>query len=716
MEILEKLDPEQRAAATAGRGRVRVRAGAGTGKTTTLTARIVHLLGERAVDPRELLVVTFTNKAAQEIRDRVTEALESSGVDDGAARRIPIATFHSHSARLLRRHAELARLRDGNFTIADESDTKKLVVEALMDVQALERIDEVTPPGESQKEIDEFRKEYFRENSKRFQDLAGEAHTQIMRWKENGLTIEDVQCSARPRRSTFEEVLAEAYHHYQDALEDRNMADFADLISKVVRLLAENEQIRQRESRRVRHLLIDEFQDVNPEQARWAELLSSVHGNLFVVGDIDQSIYGFRGSTPQVMEQMAGGLTHDFVLRRNRRCTEQILGPANLLVNSNPRDDEKELSSGRDGAPVKLLKGENEYAEAAIIAKQIRGLLDEGVEPSEIACLVRTSRVALALERAFLMKSIPFIKLGGVALTEREEVKDALAYLRLALNDRDDLAFMRIANRPVRGLGPVAVEHIRAIARAERVSMADACFLAAGSRGVRLRADARENLGRLGSLLVLLRETAEENDVASVLHEALYSSQYRDWVAGRGGENVSERLRNLKVMMTLSRSFKRLEDFVDALSLASEDEVEELENRVRISTMHSAKGLEFDYVFCPAFEEGIMPHRRALSDAERRGPGDLDDPWNPLSSGGLEEERRLAHVAFTRARHRLYVSYAKNRGNRRAQPSSLLETAELIAPRLDSDQEYEEAPRRPAPRGRNRPALRGLAGLAQMRR
>lgn len=676
-EHFRRLDDDQKAAVTADGGLVRVVAGAGTGKTTTLIARIAWLLLEEKVPPSSLLVVAFTNKAASEIRMRLHELLAGRGLSEAAVAQIRLGTFHSHCARFLRRSARVTGLAQ-NFTICDEEDSRKLVRTIMEERQIAEKYLGFEP--DPKKEVDAERKKFFKENSRAVQDLFEDIFRMIQRWKENGVSADSLDrgMPLPVRATSLERDAIGILHDYDATLASRDMLDFCDLIGKTCRVLEDSPSLLQSAAGSVRHLLVDEFQDVNRLQKRLVDLLSSVHGNVFVVGDGDQSIYAFRGSTPQIMERMGASARHDITLRRNRRCTRQILQAANPLVEANRPGQRKELFSDRNGSAVESFFGTNEFAETAIIVRKVSRLLDRGVPPGEIAILARTSNLLKPVEAAFLSRGIPYNLVSGTSLLESEEYKDFISYLRVIQNPYDDLAFTRIINKPVRGIGPAATTYITSIAERESLSPVEICEGIVNGDGTgTLNRRARENIGMLLALFREGRDLAELRDWKGLFDLVVKDSGYLEWLEKRDKEKVFNRRKNnlYRIRSVLMRSrFDTLLEWVDSLTLSTDTDSEEARDKVMLSTIHAAKGMEFDHVFCPAMENGILPHARSMESVDENDI-DLTDPWDISISGGLEEERRLAHVAFTRARQNLYVSCAKMRANRRVTPSSFLKLA-----------------------------------------
>lgn len=666
--MLEGLDPEQASAAKAPQGASLVVAGAGTGKTTTLTARISWLMEGLGIPASQIMAVTFTNRAAREIRERVQASVK------GSTAGLRLGTFHGLSARILRRHAEAAGFRDASFAIADEDDQKAFMRAAAVVPGAYGPF--VVPDWvQDENSLKAARKDY----DSGLRDFVSKALRQVSLWKAWGLTDAEASDPSRLARDEATERFAAAYSAYQYELESRNMADFGDLILKAVVLFEKRPDILEQEAGSVRHLLVDEGQDANPVQVRWARMLSSVHGGITVVGDDDQNIYGFQGGYPGAMEDMAGPSAVRYRLTRNRRCTEEILRPANLAVDYNRRKEPKVLSSGRHGAPVRATGHATEASEAAWVAARVREAIDEGTDPSSIAILFRTAHAMAPFEEALARKNVPLVVTSGRSLLEREEARDVLAMVRLAVNPMDDVAFHRLATRPPRGLGTSAIEALTAFSAARGVPFHEACFAACDPKaGLGIRKDGREGAAALGRALALLAEEGTWGrppwDMISV---GMAETGYATWLEKQDG--AADRFRTVEAVQRLAEGYDDAREFLDDVVLLTDGDAGDMSGRVRLSTIHSVKGLEFDHVFCPCFDQSTMPNPRSVEEGRRGSPG---DKWDGPHGGGLEEERRLAHVAFTRARHRLDVSFAwrkVGRGgkSREGGPSSFIEECEL---------------------------------------
>lgn len=668
IEITGKLDANQAAAATAPQGISLISAGAGTGKTTTLTARISILIA-RGIPASSIMAVTFTKKAAKELKERVEKHVGS------ASEGLRIGTFHSLSSKILRKYAEMAGLQSRNFMIVDEDEAKALMIEAAVVDGAFGPF--VTHEDATEAEIKVLKKDY----DAGLRNFAERALRQVSLWKGWGLSDVEASDPSREVRSPEEEQMAVAYSSYQYELERRNMVDFGDLILKVVTLLKGNPDILQAEASAITHMLVDEAQDANQVQVEWVRLLTSYNGGLTAVGDEDQNIFGFQGGYTGAMSDMVGPTASRFVLKANRRCTQQILEPANIIVDYNRRSTPKVLESQRSGEAVRSTGHATDISEASWIAGRIKELIDDGVPPHEIAVLFRSAYVIPPYEEAILRKGVPSVVTSGSSLLDREEVRDVIAMVRMAMNPFDDLSFIRVASRPTRGLGTAAIEAITNIVLARSIPFHEACIIAADvNSGVGLRKDVRDGAASLGHALAILAEKGEwchhTHDIITI---GLEKTGYMEWLTNQA--DGDKRLQNIEAVHRLADGYEDAIQFLEDLSLLTEVDrsMVDLMGKVRLSTMHSVKGLEFDYVFCPAFDYGVMPNARAMEEGRR---GKAGDRWNGPSGGGVEEERRLAHVAFTRARHGLDVSFAWRRGGSHQKtkvggPSSFMEECEF---------------------------------------
>ncbi|WP_439817709.1 ATP-dependent helicase [Zavarzinia sp. CC-PAN008] len=607
---LSGLNPEQRAAVEATEGPVLVLAGAGTGKTRVLTTRIAHLLRQRRAFPSQILAVTFTNKAAREMQHRIG-ALIGEAVEG-----MPwLGTFHSVAARILRRHAEAVGLKP-NFSILDTDDQVRLCKQV---IQAAD-LDEKRWPGRG---------------------LA----SQIDKWKNRGLAPHEVPTQDADSFADGRGV--ELYAAYQARLLTLNAADFGDLLLLNLKLFRERPDILGEFHRRFRYILVDEYQDTNVAQYLWLRLLAQGSRNIACVGDDDQSIYGWRGAEVGNILRFEADFPGATVIRleRNYRSTGHILGAASGLIAANRSRLGKTLwTEDAAGEPVRVTAFWDGEEEARAVADAIEQLNREGEKLSEIAILVRASFQTRSFEERFILIGLPYRVLGGPRFYERQEIRDALAYLRVVHQPDDDLAFERIINTPRRGLGDTTIQTLSRLARARGLSLLGAAVEAVETDEIKARA--RSALRALMADLARWRgqlETASHTDLArTILDESGYTAM---WQADRSAD-APGRLENLKELVQAMGEFPTLAAFLDHVSLVMENEADQTGDQVTLMTLHGAKGLEFGNVFLPGWEEGLFPSQRTLDES---------------GIAGLEEERRLAYVGITRARRRSFISYAANR-------------------------------------------------------
>ena len=611
---LDGLNEAQRQAVERTEGAVLVLAGAGTGKTRALTTRIAHILGTRRAMPWQILAVTFTNRAAREMRERVGR-LVAPLLGPEAAEEIWLGTFHALAARILRRHAELVGLKS-NFTILDPDDQLRLVK------QELEAAD-----------ID----------TKRWPPRL--LHWMIERWKDKGRGPEQV--TAAEAGDFAGGRAAEFYAAYQDRLKSLNAVDFGDLLLHNLTILMQHEDILAKYNDRFRYLLVDEYQDTNVAQYLWLRLLAQKGGNICCVGDDDQSIYGWRGAEIENILRFEKDFPGAAVIRleQNYRSTAPILAAAAHLIARNDSRLGKTLWTAADGGDKLTLAGVwDGEEEARSIADKVEDLQRKGHALNEIAILVRAGFQTREFEERFITLNIPYRVIGGPRFYERMEIRDAVAWLRIVHSTDDDLAFERIVNKPKRGLGDVALRTLHGLRTARGVSLFDAAGIAASSGD--LRPQARRALDGFVQMVGRWRglmETASHVELAEiVLDESGYTAMWqRDKSPDAPG-----RLDNLKELVRALAEFENLGGFLEHIALVMEATESTEADMVNVMTLHSAKGLEFDTVFLPGWEEGVFPHQRAV---------------NENGVAGLEEERRLAHVGLTRARRNVHISFAANR-------------------------------------------------------
>ena len=606
---IQALNDSQQEAVLAVDGPVLVLAGAGTGKTRVLTSRLAHILHSGRAHPGQVLAVTFTNKAAREMKDRV-----------GALLQRPVegwwlGTFHSLGARMLRRHAELVGLQP-NFTIIDTDDRLRL----LKQLVAAEGIDDKKWPAR----------------------LLGFA---MERWKDRGLTPDKVSASEAGELAGGR--MMELFHAYQDRLAQLNACDFGDLLLHTITIFQEHPEVLAEYHRQFRYILVDEYQDTNVSQYLWLRLLAQGHRNICCVGDDDQSIYGWRGAEVGNILRFEDDFPGAKVIRleRNYRSTGRILAAASGVIAHNEGRLGKTLwTDDEEGERIRVRGFWDSTAEARFVGEEIEALQRAGARLNDIAILVRTGAQTQDFESRFVDIGLPYRVVGGPRFYERMEIRDALAYLRVVQQPDDDLAFERIVNKPKRGLGDATLKLLREAGRARGLSMMQAAKLLVGTD--ELRPQARRALGDLIADFErwqALNETVGQVELAeTVLDESGYTAM---WMEDRSIE-APGRLENLKELVGAMAEFDSLGGFLEHVSLVMEAIQGEAEDMVTVMTLHSAKGLEYDTVFLPGWEDGLFPHQRSLDESGLRG---------------LEEERRLAYVGLTRAKQRAVVSFAANR-------------------------------------------------------
>ena len=612
---LDALNPAQREAALTTEGPVLMLAGAGTGKTRALTTRIAHLLHSGAARPNEVLAVTFTNKAAREMRERVGALLGQ------AVEGMPwLGTFHSICARLLRRHAELVGLRP-NFTILDTDDQIRL----LKQLVAAARLDEKRWPA---------------------RQLAGV----IDGWKNRALGPGDVPAADA---DAFGGQGVQLYAQYQERLRALNATDFGDLLLHVIAIFRAHEDVLAQYQRWLRFILVDEYQDTNVAQYLWLRLLAQGHRNICCVGDDDQSIYGWRGAEVGNILRFEKDFPGATVIRleQNYRSTPHILAAASGVIAANQGRLGKTLWTAADGGErVRLIGHWDGEEEARWIGEELeamgrgtRGMRPMGLD--EAAILVRASHQMRAFEDRFLTIGLPYRVIGGPRFYERLEIRDAMAYFRVAVSPDDDLGFERIVNTPKRGIGEKAQQRIQVAARANGVSLLEGARLLVKTRQIGGKAGAE--LGRLvqGFDRWHAAVARAENHI-EVAEAILEESGYVGFWQAEKTPEAPGRLENLKELVKALEGFENLQGFLEHVALIMDNETEEAGAKVSIMTLHAAKGLEFGAVFLPGWEDGLFPSQRSMDEQGLKG---------------LEEERRLAYVGITRAEEVCTISFAANR-------------------------------------------------------
>lgn len=615
--ILKNLNPAQREAVLHGDGPLLIFAGAGSGKTRVLTHRIAHLIRERGVSPWRILAVTFTNKAAKEMRARV-EALVGGSV----ARDMWLGTFHAMCARVLRIEADAAGL-DSDFTVYDGADQTTLVKECLKELGLGENTN--VKPGA-------------------ILGLIGKA-------KENLIGPEAYR--RHYGSSPMEDIAGRVYRLYQERLHANNALDFDDLIMQAVLLLRREPAVLEKYSSRFEHVLVDEYQDINNGQYELVKLLAGGHRNLCVVGDDDQSVYGWRGANVRLILRFETDYPDAAIvkLEQNYRSTANILEAAHAVVSRNRSRREKKLWTEADaGEPIRLHAANNEREEAMWVAERI--LNDRAQEKrrwQDFTILYRTNTQSRIFEEVFVKYRIPYRIIGGLRFFERKEVKDIVAYLRLALNPHDAVSLRRVINVPQRGIGATSFGRIEAFASKESLSLFDACRLVESIPDVQTRT--KRAVAGFVSLVDRLRAASETLPVTDLARLAMEESGYLAMLQEDRSLESRTRHDNLMEFLAAAKDFSTggeenaLRGFLENVSLMSDaDEVAEDDDAVVLMTLHTAKGLEFPVVFMVGMEEGILPHIRSLTDEDE-----------------LAEERRLAYVGITRARERLFMTFAFTR-------------------------------------------------------
>jgi ATP-dependent DNA helicase UvrD/PcrA len=641
-ELLAGLNPPQRDAVVHGEGPLLILAGAGSGKTRVLTHRIAYLMRTKQARADEILAITFTNKAAQEMRERV-ELLVGR-----ATRAMWVMTFHSACARMLRADAHrLGYTRQ--FTIYDAADQRRLIKRCLDDL-----------------DID----------AKRFTPRA--MQSQISDAKNKLRSSEDYRQLVG---SYFEQTVADVYEQYERELHRMNAMDFDDLLVRSVNLLELFQEVRDRYAAAFRWILVDEYQDTNHAQYRWLQLLGSEHRNVAVVGDDDQSIYAFRGADVKNILNFRDDFVdaHVVKLEQNYRSTQTILSAANAVVANNRGRMAKALwTEIGEGDPIKVRELSDEHAEARYVAAEIERMVDEGVSREEIAVFYRTNAQSRVLEDMLVRAQIGYQVIGGTKFYERAEIRDAVAYLTFLANPQDAQSFTRVANSPKRGLGQTSLSRVLSHSDTMGITVWEAAETPESVPG--LGTAAQKALGRFMSTMVRLRERMESAPVGDLLDELLRETGYYDALEAERTIEAQGRLENLQELVRVGREYDALAEqgsvgeFLQQIALIADvDSLRDEEGLVTLMTLHNAKGLEFPIVFMIGMEDGIFPHSRALDE------------------GDLEEERRLAYVGLTRAMRDLTLTYARRRNSFGANSFGMRSRFIDEIPRELTDQEDKQA-------------------------
>jgi len=608
-DFLKELNEEQRSAVLNTEGPTLVVAGAGSGKTKVLTSRLAHIVKEKKAWPNQILCVTFTNKAAKEMRDRVLKNL------GGKLSALSwLGTFHAISVKFLRRHAEAVGLKS-NFTILDTDDQKKLI----RNISKAENID-------AKKISPQF------------------ILALIDQWKNKGLLPEEVRLS---KKRIFENQILKVYKIYQSKIRDLNSCDFGDLILYCVKLFEKNPDIRKTYSNNFKYILVDEYQDTNFIQNKWLNLIVNENQNICCVGDDDQSIYSWRGA------EIKNFLGFDnvypdckiFRLEQNYRSTKNILDAASFLISHNKdRLGKKLWTNGDKGDLVKL----NCYKNGKDEARGIGDIIEENIKKknslNDIAILVRAIYQTREFEERFLKIGINYRIIGGIKFYERAEVKDAICYLRIINQKFDDLAFERIINAPRRGLGEATVKQLHEFSSKNKVCLEDSARKLLQLD--QFKPKIKSVIKHLLELINKWRSDLKKNKHYDLLKIILDESGYSAMLKNKKDLENENKIENLKELLRAMRDYDNLQGFLEHVALATSIDQEWGDERVNVMTMHAAKGLEFDTVFLPGWEEGLFPHQKSLEEK-----GDF----------ALEEERRLAYVGVTRAKKNSHISFATQR-------------------------------------------------------
>ena len=656
--LLQSLNPRQREAVQHVEGPLLIVAGAGSGKTRVIVHRLAWILAHRLAAAHEVVAVTFTNKAAGEMKERVDELV---GADHGGAL---VSTFHSYCLRLLRRYAP--RIGYGSdFLVYDEADQQTLVKDCFETLQ----IDEDSfPPRQMRARISDA--------------------------KNRGLDPEGLRAEALGMR---DELTAKVFALYQERLAAVNAMDFDDLIGQVLRLFAEHPDTLGDVASRVRYLLVDEYQDTNPPQYRLIRHLASVHGNVCAVGDPDQSIYKFRFADINNILSFESDFpgTRLIKLEQNYRSTNNILGAATALVRHNRSRIDKELwSEAPAGEPIDLLVASDDRGEADRVVQEVRALRRAGDDLESMAALYRTNAQSRLLEEALTRAGIPYIMIGGTRFYDRKEVRDLLAYLRLLINPKDDASLRRILNVPARDIGKTTLEAVLETARRDRLPLLEAVTAATEDRPGTERPVTTRAVKALAGFVDLmrdLREAARDLPPSRLVARIVSRTGFEQHLAATSPGDAQARIENLQELANAVAAYDGMEGgltaFLDRTALLSETDNTQGSAGVRLMTLHSAKGLEFDTVFIVGVEEDLCPHLRAAE-----------------NEADLEEERRLLYVGMTRARRRLVLSRAGTRFQfgqaRTTEPSRFLQEipATLLRVRAEEAVERWARPDRPVRR------------------
>ncbi len=609
-DYLKNLNEAQKQAVSYLEGPLLIVAGAGSGKTKVLTSRIAHIIKNKKAFPNQILAVTFTNKAAKEMQDRVSKILGSSAVGLSW-----LGTFHSICAKLLRKHAPAVGLKS-NYTILDTDDQTRLI----KNICKAENID--------------------------IKQLAPRYVIAIIdKWKNKGLYPSEVKINSK---DIYEKTILPVYKIYQQKLIELNACDFGDLILHSVKILEKNEDIRKIYSKNFKYILVDEYQDTNFIQSRWLNLLAEKNKNICCVGDDDQSIYSWRGAEIKNFLEFDKIYENTKVIRleQNYRSSKNILSLASTLISNNQNRVGKKLKSTMDeGDLIKLNCFKNGKDEAIGVSDEVEKIKNK-FSLNNIAILVRAIFQTREFEERFLKIGLPYRILGGIKFYERAEIKDCVAYLRLIYQEKDDLAFERIVNNPRRSIGESTIKSIHEYSKKNKINLENSARKMIIENLIKPKAKIGLNL-----FLDLLAKWRDDFKIKKFNHVKLLQilldeSGYSAMLKNKKDLENENRLENIKELLSAMKEFDNLESFLDHVSLATSVDQDWKGEKINMMTMHAAKGLEFDVVFLPGWEEGLFPHQKSI---EEKG------------HNGLEEERRLAYVGITRAKKNAIISFSMNR-------------------------------------------------------
>ena len=601
MVELENLNKEQKEAVLYNEGPLLILAGAGSGKTKVLTTKIAYLIKELNISPWEILAITFTNKAALEMRERVDKMIGSIAKD------IQISTFHSFGLKILRENYERLDYSK-NFVIMDSDDSLTIVKKILKSLN-------YDPKIYNPKAI----------------------RNKISNCKNELLSPKDYE---RYIASDYEKVIDEVYYKYEDKLKQNNAVDFDDLLLLPIILFRKYPAVLQKYQERYKYILIDEYQDTNEAQYILSKMISASYKNICVVGDADQAIYGFRGANYKNILNFEKDYPNalSIKLEQNYRSTKNILDAANCVIKNNEQRKEKNLWSTKgDGDKITYYRAYDEKDESHYTAMEIKKLLDTGKDASDIAVLYRTNAQSRVIEEELLKQNIPYRIVGGFSFYQRKEIKDLLAYLKLIYNPKDDVSLLRVINTPKRGIGLKTIENLTKIADSKDISLFEAI-----EEGKELK---------FKNLILSLQKVSETVTLTELIDKVLDSAEMKKELENEKSIESEIRLENLEEFKSITKAFEEriglvsLEDFLYEVSLVNDkDEYKDTRNKVSLMTIHAVKGLEYDIVFVLGLEEGIFPHLNSL-----------------MSNSETEEERRLCYVAITRAKDKLYLLNARRR-------------------------------------------------------